>query len=543
MSFSIKILCPLFLGTIVFFTSAKKCSKTPPNPAIESSAKDFSWLNYYMESFNKERGFSGAVLIAKGEDLVFQKAIGWADVEKDLANDLHTRFNLGSGNKMFTAIAIAQLVERGKLKYDDPISKYLTDYPNIRFANRATIHDLLTHTSGLGDYWDDEYEKHWGNLKTLKDRIPFVVKDSLLFEPGERHSYSNSGFIVLGLIIEEISGESYFDFIKKNIYLPAGMTKSDSYKNNGTVPDLAIGYQGLNNQWYVARHGLMGTSAGGGFSTLGDMFRFDKALRNNILLSKESVDLLRSDKTPAAENRSWEYGYGFIVNQVNGKLRVGHGGRGPGIYFEYYFFPELDYTMIIFSNSESGAPDALFRKINDFITTPETDQLAVSAETEKNTVQESFNVEIIPHPDKSEMITYLDAEANEDLSPYWNNITTLATAINEQRIEAFNDCFAKKDLVTLASNESMFNFMVKQVIPSRGKIEKFHALSDPVKVTDSPFLIRVATFHLEDGYPGSISISLNEEGKVDHISLFVHPQICSNGKDVDCPEVARHLKK
>lgn len=514
-----------------------------PNSEIQKETKNFDWLSYYLDKFNKERGFSGAILVAHKGEVVFEQVIGWQDVEKGIKNKMDTRFNLGSGNKMFTSVAIAQLVEAGKLKYSDPVLKHLLAYPDQDFASQATIHDLLTHSSGLGDYWNDEYEKHWHKLTRLEERLPFVLKDPIQFTPGTQFAYSNSGFILLGLIIEQVSGMNSFEYIRKNIYEPCGMHNTDTYKNNQTVADLAVAYQGLGKQWYEARHGLMGTSAGGGYATIHDIWKFDQALRNHELLSPAYTALIRSDKTPRDEATSWDYGYGFIVNEDNGSPRIGHGGRGPGLSFEYYFYPDNDYTLIMFSNAESGSSDALFNKLSDFISDPDKHEIIIPDEVKKNTQQEPFQVKLVEHPDRKNYVKVLEPSPASNLATYWPVLSSLAKALNQGDMDAFNQDFTSKDVVTLASNESMFNFMVKQVIPVRGKIKEFHSMGPLVEIPDSDFPIQVGTFHLEDGYPGSISISLNEKGKIDHLSLFVHPQICPEGPRKDCPKVSLRLKK
>ncbi|MEM7370033.1 MAG: serine hydrolase domain-containing protein [Bacteroidota bacterium] len=508
----------------------------------EQADKQLDWLTPYLHAFHQERGFSGAVLIARHGEIVFEQMEGWQDVDKGIMNTAQTRFNLGSGNKMFTSVAIAQLAEAGKLQYDDPIINYLPNYPDQDFAKAATIKDLLRHSSGLGDYWDDEYEQHWHRLTKLQERLPFIVDDSLLFEPGSRFNYSNSGFILLGLIIENITGMSYFDYIRQQIYQKAGMNRTDSYMQNQTVDELATAYRGLGNQWYKARHGLMGTSAGGGFSNIYDILAFDLALRSNKLLGADYVRLIRSDQTPLGQSDLWQYGYGFIVDRDNERIRIGHGGRGPGVFFEYYYYPENGYTLIIFSNSESGSPQALFNKISDFITDPGQERISLPSQDTKAEDVPSFQVELVDPPDRESYIQMLESD-NSSKDLHWALISHLAASINASDYDAFNRNFAKQDVVTLASNESMYNFMIKEVMPRRGKIKEFHAMGDLVEIPDSDFPIQVGTFHLEDGYPGSISISINEKGKIDHISLFVHPQICSHGPSQQCPKVAVQLKQ
>lgn len=143
---------------------------------------------------------------------------------------------------MFTAVAIAQLAEGGKLSFSDTVGKLLPDYPNRVVAEKVTVHHLLTHTSGMGSYFNDKFFANLNNMKTVADYLPLFASDPLAFEPGTKWQYSNAGFTVLGLIIEKLSGQSYYDYVKQHIFKPAGMVNTDSYERDKDVPNLAIGY-------------------------------------------------------------------------------------------------------------------------------------------------------------------------------------------------------------------------------------------------------------------------------------------------------------
>ncbi|MCB9059115.1 MAG: serine hydrolase [Calditrichae bacterium] len=525
----------IFFLMFIIFMKMLTPANDSKTPVGQNNEKRWQLISEYMNSFNLLRGFSGAILIAKNGEAVFEKAVGWQNVEKDIANKKNTRFNLGSGNKMFTAVAIAQLNEKGMLNYNDPVIKYLPDYPNKYFAQNATIHNLLTHTAGLGDYLDSEYKNHWREVSELKDIVPFFAMDSLLFAPGERFQYSNSGYIVLGLIIEAVSGQNYFEYIRENIYKPAGMLNTDSYNTDGSVKNLAVAYTGKDSLWSVSTRGIKGTSAGGGYSTTEDMLRFHKALQANVLLKPDNVRLVLDGKVSFGTGGTGYYGYGFISDQINNKIWVGHGGRAPGIYFEYRFFLETGYTIIMFSNSESGMPDILFNKINELLTI-EKSQWPISVE-QTETLPEKFPVKVVALA-KDDELKVLSSAVN-DQDKYWKIIKKMTGSFNKKDAAQFENLFIKKDLVNVLSNESVYNFMVKQVYPVRGKITGFHDLSDPVKIADSDFPVRIATFHLEDGMPGYLGFSLNEADLIDHFSLFVHPQLCPNGKNKNCPKISR----
>ena len=214
-------------------------------------------------------------------------------------NKIDTKFNLGSMNKMFTAIAIAQLVEAGKLSFQDSLAKVLPEYPNRQSAEKITIHHLLTHTSGLGDFFDNpEFRPFRQKYQNPTDYFRLFADKPLRFEPGARFGYSNAGFVVLGAIVEKVSGENYFDYIREHIYKPAGMTNSDSYELTEVVPNLAVGYgrfeddpMGIDpRRSNIAFLPWKGSPAGGGYSTAPDLLKFAQALRENKLVSAKTKE-------------------------------------------------------------------------------------------------------------------------------------------------------------------------------------------------------------------------------------------------------------
>jgi D-alanyl-D-alanine carboxypeptidase len=179
--------------------------------------------------------FSGDVLLASRGKSVFEEAYGLADREKRAPNTLNTRFRVGSMNKMFTAIAVLQLVQLGKVNLDDPLGKYLPDYPNKDVASKVTVQNLLTHTGGTGDFFGPEFDVHRLELKTFDDYVKLYGNRPLRFEPGSKWEYSNYGFLLLGLVVEKASGQSYYDYVRDHLYKVAGMTSTGSEPEN-TLP-------------------------------------------------------------------------------------------------------------------------------------------------------------------------------------------------------------------------------------------------------------------------------------------------------------------
>lgn len=319
-------------------------------------------LAAYVEELVARDEFSGAVLLARGDKPIFRHAYGLASKRFDVANRPDTKFNLGSMNKMLTGVAVVQLAEQGKVNFNDPIIKHVPDYPNKEIAKKVTIHHLLTHTSGMGSYWNEEYEDAWKRIRTVEDFVPTFVDDPLAFEPGERFGYSNAGFIVLGLIIERVSGLSYDDYIRHYVTGAAGMTDTDTYAIDTPVPNLAIGYTNAtlggerspgprhNN---LLLHSVKGGPAGGGYSTVDDLLRFSLALQKNTLLSPKSTELIWTAKVK--EGPSFGYAYGFGEEFENGHRCVGHNGGAPGISADFRHFPDLGYTYAVLSNYDEAA--------------------------------------------------------------------------------------------------------------------------------------------------------------------------------------------
>jgi CubicO group peptidase (beta-lactamase class C family)/predicted aspartyl protease len=328
----------------------------------------------YLEQVVKEDAFSGAVLIAKDGKSIFEKAYGLANKGSNTPNNPETKFNLGSINKSFTGVAIAQLAQQGKLSFNDPISKYLPEYPNKTVASKVTIHQLLTHTSGMGMYFNEEFMRRRASLKTLADLLPLFVNDPLSFEPGEKVQYSNSGYVVLGLIIEKVTRQSYFDYVREHIFQLAGMKNTDSYELEQSVPNLATGYTNMGltgrpepgpRQDSTPHLTGKGNSAGGGYSTLEDMLKFGQALIGHKLLNQQYTDIILKNQMPPGQPAS---GYGFFSVEVNGTRAIGNNGGGPGINATFTVYPELGYTVVVMSNYDPPSASKVTTRIRELLT-------------------------------------------------------------------------------------------------------------------------------------------------------------------------------
>lgn len=341
--------------------------KPPEGETKKLSAKE---VPLELEAFVKKLAgadiFSGTVLLAKDGNVLYKGAFGMANKDFSVPNRIDTKFNLGSMNKMFTSVAIAQLAERGKLSFDDPLAKFLPEFPNKEAAEKIKIKHLLSHTAGLGSYFNKQFfESSRERFRTTSDFMELAKDEKLQFEPGTKWSYSNTGMLVLGAVIEKATGQSYYDYIRENIYKPAGMINSDCYDLDRVNPNLAVGYEkdytddGVQFRNNIFSHVIRGGAAGGGYSTVEDLMRFDVALRSNKLVGAEYVKLLLS---PKPELKSPGYGYGF---QIDVESRIaGHSGGFEGISSNLDMFLNSGYTAVVLSNY-GGASFPVSEKMRD----------------------------------------------------------------------------------------------------------------------------------------------------------------------------------
>lgn len=309
--------------------------------------------------------FSGAVLVARHGKVLLQDAWGRADRKSGTPNTVRTKFRIGSMNKMFTAVATLQLVEAGKLALTDPIGKHLRDYPNRELASKVTVRHLLTHTGGTGDIFGPDYDENRLKLRDHGDYVDLYGSRPLGFEPGSRWEYSNYGFVLLGALIEAVSGVSYYDYVREHVFRPAGMSSTDSLPESEDVPGRAVGYTGPrgsrvpNSNWLPWR----GMAAGGGYSTVGDLLRFARALSSGTLISKATL-------AKATSPQRQGYGFGFVVGGQRPSPHYGHSGGAPGMNGELQIFPKLGYVVVSLSNLD---PPAASRLVTDFVDRMPTD--------------------------------------------------------------------------------------------------------------------------------------------------------------------------
>lgn len=330
----------------------------PPLPEGKPGEKAVaSYLETVLERLARADAFSGAVLVAREGKPVFRRAYGLASRAWNAPNRPDTKFNLGSMNKMITSVAIAQLMEEGKLDWKDPLGKHLPDWPNAEAAKKVTLHHLLTHTSGIGDYFNEKFfQASRDRFRAVSDYLPLFAAEPLAFEPGAQFRYSNGGFMTLGAVVEKASGQDYFAYVRQRITGPAGMAHTDAYELDADPPNLATGYtrpeaNGV-RRTNTFQHVIKGGPAGGGYSTVDDLLRFDQALRTGKLIRPETfARVLTADGARATEG----YGYGFSTERINGQRVAGHGGGFPGISAQLDMYLDSGWTVAVLSNYDRMA--------------------------------------------------------------------------------------------------------------------------------------------------------------------------------------------
>jgi len=308
--------------------------------------------------------FSGAALLARGDRILWQAAFGDAEKNHRSKNTVHSRFHMASATKMFTGVAIGQLVEAGKLGFDTRLGAVWPDYPNQAVAEQITIGQMLTHTSGLGEGLTAAVQKADTPFRELDAAIRVSVGEPLLFEPGTNWAYSNLGYMVLGRVIELLSRMSYREYVRIHILEPAGMTETDDIDLTAVVPGLAIGYSrkaddplGIRERhanWPLVL-GFRGGSAGGWYSTAPDMLKFMRALRTYKLLGREMTEQITTGRYSLSPTRS--YAYGMWERTHEGVAVRGHGGGGLGFGINTEVNTvwtaggeQTDWTFVILSN-------------------------------------------------------------------------------------------------------------------------------------------------------------------------------------------------
>jgi CubicO group peptidase (beta-lactamase class C family) len=321
----------------------------------EGDALDALHRKLHVESAKGR--FSGVVLVARGHEVLFQEAYGAQSIQPEHRTTISTRFCIGSMGKMFTAVAILQLVQQGHLKLADTVATLLPAYPNAALARQVTVEHLLTHSGGTGDFFGPEYEKHKAELKTPFDYIRIFGAREPAFTPGSRWGYSNFGFILLGAIVERVTGSPWEACLDERVFRVAGMTSTSASASQSDTasPCTGAGATGLRALPYY-----VGSPAGGGYSTSDDLHCFGVALTEGRLLDATHLALFTQPRIPAG-TANWSLG--LRVTTRNGATWFGHGGGAPGVNADFAIYPAADYRTVVLSNR--GHPSAV--NVADYI--------------------------------------------------------------------------------------------------------------------------------------------------------------------------------
>lgn len=342
---------------VVLVSLIAGCRQSPERSerAADIERKVDACVQPYLEM----KAFSGSILIARGGEILLAKGYGLANYELDVPNTPRTKFHLASISKTFTSAAVMILEERGALTVQDPLAKYIPDYPN---GDKISIHHLLVHTSGIPNINDFPEYGDWSRFpQTTAGLVEKVKNRPLKFEPGERYNYSNSNFNVLAYIIERVSGRSYGDFLKEAIFDPLGMRDT---AHDGRAAALVIdaasgytpaGYEDLEKtpclDWTIK------TGNGSIYSTVQDLYKWDRALYTEEILSRASLE---KTFTPHVDET---VGYGWFIGRRLNRLCIRMSGRSPGFQGEIQRYADDDACVIVLGNNYSGAASFMINDI------------------------------------------------------------------------------------------------------------------------------------------------------------------------------------
>ena len=325
-----------------------------------SEAKIAQLAGAALDQLARTTDFSGCLSISDGTKTFFDECRGLAERRFGVKADRQTKFHIGSMNKMFTAVAIAQLVESGKFGWDTTLAELLPEYPDRAAAAKITAWQLLHHTAGLGDFFVPEFFQNREKFVDPGDYLDLIARQPTLFEPGKDWSYSNAGYVLLGRIVEEVSGESYFEYIRRHIFAPAGMSSSGFDSQEDITEKLANGYfkDGAFATFWKANGMTLpfkGSPAGGGYSTNSDLLRFASALRGGKLVGPATLQKMFDDGVPVGPGA---YAAGFGDRLSNGRHIRGHAGGAPGMSANLAIVWETGAAVAVTSN-QGDTPTAM----------------------------------------------------------------------------------------------------------------------------------------------------------------------------------------
>lgn len=333
-------------------------SRVPADHMPERLSRDEAWRRVSNKAAQLAADDRFAGVLATGRDgrVATSMSLGDADRARGAKNTAETRFRIGSMYKMFTAVAVLQLVEQGRVELDAPLARYLPDYPNAELADKVTIRHLLTHTGGTGDIFTDAYQAQRTAIREHDDYVRLFGNRAVEFAPGSREAYSNYGFVLLGAIIERVTGSSFHDVLRERIFMPAGMHDTGAEPEDQVRARVSIGYTRTESGLVDNRDLLpwRGTAAGGGYTTVGDLLRFADALLTQRLLRSESMSEATRSQTPGGL-----YGFGFQIGGSGDTRHFGHAGGAEGMNGALRIYPASGDVVVALSNLDPPAAEML----------------------------------------------------------------------------------------------------------------------------------------------------------------------------------------
>ncbi|WP_406242436.1 serine hydrolase domain-containing protein [Tissierella carlieri] len=382
-------------------------------------------INEYLELYTKFWSFSGSIAAIKDGRILFEKAYGYANIEHKVRNTIETKYRVWSITKQFTAAAVLILEERGLLKVEDSLKKYFPDWVDLN--PEITIHHLLTHTSGIFNYSNlpNSHKIFQKMYHQKSELIKMFTSKPLDFEPGTQWNYSNTGYYLLGMLIEKLSGETFGQFLTENIFLPLGMLNTGIDDEKKIVENKASGYYLNGNDLIHCNYINMNLilSSGAMYSTVGDLLTWDQALNNNKLLSRKSIEKMN---TPFKNN----YGYGVAINMNGNRRVVHHNGGCEGFLAEIHRYVDDDFAVVVLSNYGFTAPNKLCKVVTSIAfgekyeipVKPEAFPLSVNALESYLGVYEEDGFKLELKKEKKDILLIIDDEYTLPTYPISENV-------------------------------------------------------------------------------------------------------------------------
>jgi CubicO group peptidase (beta-lactamase class C family) len=312
---------------------------------IDSLAKDYMTL---------KKAPAVSIAVVRGKDTIVMKGYGLASREANRAATASTIYRIGSITKQFTAAGIMREVEQGKIMLDDPITKYLPDVPT--HGQTITVRNLLSHTSGVHNYTDKpEWTKRWGQEMTPRQIVAFVDKDTLDFPPGTKYSYSNTGYVLLGMILEKVTGQPYATYLQRQFFTPFGLTQTSYCPDRTKDPQFADGYSATTGTVKPAEYLNITQpfSAGALCSTVRDLVKWQRAFLDGRVVGARSYSLMTTADT-LTNGSKINYGFGLVPGQLGGQRTIGHSGGINGFTTYALYVPDENLNVAVLSNSDGG---------------------------------------------------------------------------------------------------------------------------------------------------------------------------------------------